>query len=118
MLEIGTEEQPAIVTCDVTEGRCRYIYVKVPDSSQLSALEELEYMELSRLSPIVNASMGSNVHWGECRLRILAKSRDLTGRKVICKIRPGAIKHIRGKYRVDLYATSIEVVGRVFCWCL
>ena len=117
MLEVGTEEQPTIVTCDVTEGRCRYIYLKVPDTSQLSALEELECTELSRLAPIANASMGSNIHWGECRLRILTISRDLMGRKVICRVRPGAIKHIRGKYRVDLHAASVEVVGRVYCWC-
>ena len=101
------------MTCDVTEGRCRYIYVKVADSAQLESIEALEFAELGRLSPIENVTMGSNVHRGECRLRILTISRDLTGRKVICKVRPGAVKHIRGKYRVDLYATSVRVVGRV-----
>ena len=117
MLTLGSKEQPAIVTCDVVEGRYRYIFVKVSDEN-LASLKDLEQNELSRFASIANTAVGSNLHRGECRIRIHPNARDMAGRKVICDVQPGAVKFIRGKYRIDLYATSIKMVGRRFCWRL
>ena len=88
MLELGTEESPLVVTCDVTEGKYRHLYVKVPDSCQLAQIEALDSVELDRLSPVEHTARGSNVHWGG--MQIARSDNMLTGRKVIGKARPGA----------------------------
>ena len=117
MLELGTTENPLIVTCDVTEGRYRYIYIKV-DDAQNAQIDALECVELDRLSPVEHTERGTNVHYGECKLRVVTKYRNLTGRKVICMVQPSAIRRVKGRYCVDLCATTVRVVGRVYCWCI
>ena len=99
------------VACDVSApGSNRYIYVKV-DEIQRSQIEALECLELDRAT-LRYMQKASNVHKGECKLRLPSKTRGLTGCKVTLVIRPGAYRHSRGKISVDLFATQVHVVHR------
>ena len=117
MFELGTREKPVRVTCDLTTNY-RYIYVKI-DYTQQELIETLENNEYGRLARNLYVEKGTNLAYGEVRLRFSSKSRSLAGCDVTCVVRPGAFRHGRGRSTLDLYATDLKVVQRPWwTWCI
>lgn len=118
MLTLGTKEKPLKVVCD---SRARYyyrfIYVAL-DEDQCHQIRELERGELQRLDPIHNGTKESNVHWGECKLRVPRSHYDLTGCRATLNVVPGPFRHRKGRTVVDLFATEVKVVSWGWGCCL
>ena len=117
MIELGAQEKPVRVTCDRATNY-RHIYVKV-DYTQQELIEALENNEYGRLARNLLAERGTNLVYGEVRLRFSSRSRSLAGCDVTCVVRPSAFRHGRGRSTLDLYATDLKVVRRSWwTWCI
>ena len=118
MLPLGSKEKPLKVVCDSrAKYYYRFIYVAV-DDDQAHLIRDLETRELQRLDPIHNSTKASNIHWGECKLRIPRSNFDLTSCHITTTIVPGPFRNRRNRTTVDLFATDIKVVKWGWCGCL
>ena len=117
MIELGTREKPVRVTCDLTT-HYRHISVKISPQQheQIEALESDEHLRLARN---LYVERGTNLAYGERKLRFSLRSRRLAGCDVTLIVKPSAFKHGRGRSTLDLYATDLKVVRRPgWTWCV
>ena len=104
-------------TCDVTV-RYRWIYVRV-DYTQRSLIAALESREMDQMLTSLRITKGTNLAFGECKLRFPSNMRSLAGCDVTLVVRPGAFRFHRGKSTVELYAAEVKVIRRPWwAWCV
>ena len=113
---LGSREKPVRVNCDVTNQR-RCLYVKV-NSEQQQIIDALEMQEGDR--QLQNfGDRGTNLAWGEARLRYPSNSKNLGGCYVTLKAKPGPCRYSRGRATLDLYAVEVQVIRRPWwTWCI
>ena len=115
-VELGTREKPVRVNCDVSSYH-RWIYVRL-DPEQQQIIDALEMHEGDR-QLYSFADRGSNVAWGEVRLRFPNHGRSLQGCYVTAKVNTGPFRYTRGRATLDLFATEVRVVRRPWwTWCI
>ena len=115
--QLGTPEKPVRVNFDETT-KYRWLFVKV-DYTQHTLIEALEKQEAERLELDAYTQQGTNLGYGECKLRFPSRARRLAGCYVTLVARPGAFRHRRGRSTLDLYATEVKVIHRPWwSWCL
>ena len=109
-IQLGTPEKPVRVNYDETT-KYRWLFVKV-DYTQHTLIEALEKQEAERLHTDIHIRQGTNLGYGECKLRFPSRARRLAGCYVTLGVRPGAFRHRRGRSTLGLYATEVKVVNR------
>ena len=115
-IQLGTNEEPVRVNCDVSN-HYRWLYVKV-NHEQQQLIDALEMWEGDRLQDF-NTDHGTNLCWNEVNLRHPSTSRSLAGCYVTLGIKPGPFQHRRGQATLDLYAVDVQVIRRPWwTWCL
>ena len=112
---LGSKEKPVRVNYDVTNQH-RWIYVKVDYEQQ--QIIDAEMQEGDR--QIHNfGDRGTNLVWGEVRLRYPSRSRNVGGCYVTLKVKPGPFRYNRGRATLDLYAIEVQVIRRPWwTWCI
>ena len=115
-IQLGSREKPVRVSCD-TAAQYSWIYVKV-NYEQQQLIDTLEMQEGDRQLQNFN-DRGTNLAWGEVRLRYPSNSRSLAGCYVTLKVKPGPFRYNRGRATLDLYATEAQVIRRPWwTWCI
>jgi hypothetical protein len=115
-IDLGTKEAPVRVNCDVTDHH-RWLFVRL-NPEQQKIIDALEMREGDR-QLYSFADRGSNVNWGEVRLRFPSRGRNLYGCYITAKVNTGAFRYTRGQATLDLWASEVKVVRRPWwTWCI
>ena len=89
------------------------------DYTQQTLIEAMERREADRLQTDIHIRQGTNLGYGECKLRLPSNARRLAGCYVTLVVRPGAFRHRQGRSTLGLYATEVRVVHRPWwSWCM